>query len=154
MISVLAAAGPGCVTADEADALEVESSSEAALSSEAEALQAADLQALSRGPGDEVTSLACRWVYSQANTYNSGLGLWHTPTMSTSSGCGHLYVQKYTSGCVSARIRYYPSSGGSFTSGYQSVCNGWWAVFSVDVLAGTVFRVETTTSNAQFALDI
>jgi hypothetical protein len=155
MAASFAGGGAGCVASDEPEVETLDSSAESAISSEAEVAQPRALEALSRAPGDEVTPFACRWVYAQAGSYDSWYGVWYTSSMSTSSACGHIYVQDYTSGCVSARIRYYPSTGGSFTSGaFQSVCNGSWTAFSTNVLAGTVFRVETTTASAQFALDI
>lgn len=155
LVVFLAGFETGCVAIEATDELDLQSSDEVAISTGMEVPRAGDLEALSRASGEDVSLVGCRWVFAQASYFSYAYGeIWHTPSMSTSSGCGHLYVQKYTSGCVTAYIRYFPSSGGSFTSGLQSVCHGSWAVFSTNVQAGTVFRVETPTSYAQFALDI
>ena len=153
MISILAGTVIGCVAPGEPEELDLEPSGEAMISSGSEVPEAGALESLAKAPDDDAALVGCRWAYAQASSFDALRFVWYTPTMSSSSGCGHLYVQNYTSGCVSARIRYYPSSGGSFTSNYLQVCNGGWAPFSTNLLAGTVFRIESPTPNAQFVLD-
>src|SRR5262249_12579879 len=69
----------------------------------------------------EAEQALCRWEYMNT-PYENSLGQWFTPQQTTSSGCGHIWVENYTNGCVSAFIRYYPHSGGSFDSGSAWVC--------------------------------
>jgi hypothetical protein len=109
------------------------------------------------GQGDETVaeveqSLACAWKHVTAYNKNS-LGEYFTSTQTTSSGCGHLWVANYWSGCVTAYIRYLPSSGGYFDSPRKTVCYNNYAQFSNDVLAGTWFFI-LSSAKTEFALDM
>lgn len=104
-------------------------------------------------PSDEVGPLACTWAYPVASGFYPPEFLYITPTFTTSGACGHIWVMKYTGGCVQARLRYFPSSGGSFTSNYATVCQNSWSQITNNVLANTRFWVETPTARSEFKLD-
>ena len=97
-------------------------------------------------------ALGCVWRHVTAYNSNS-LGEYFTSTQTTSSGCGHLWVANYRTGCVTAYIRYLPSSGGYFDSPKKSVCYNSYAQFSNDVLAGTRFFI-LSSAKTEFALDL
>lgn len=99
----------------------------------------------------DLSPLACRLEYHAADLLTV-TGGYRTRKLTTSSGCGHLRVANAWGGCVTAHIRYYPSSGGHFDSAPQQVCYNNYVYFSTNLFPGTVFRVY---SNAQtvFAVD-
>jgi hypothetical protein len=100
----------------------------------------------------ETEQSICAWRHVTAYSSNS-LAQYYTDVQTTSSGCGHLWVQNYWSGCVDAFVRYYPSSGGYFDSSWMRVCNGSYTHFSNNVLAGTRFRIFAS-AKTEFALDL
>ncbi|QSQ24781.1 hypothetical protein JY651_07510 [Pyxidicoccus parkwayensis] len=101
--------------------------------------------------GGDVRAFACSSTQVVTSGFYPQEWVYITGSMTTNSGCGHIALQNYISGrCTMARVRYFPSNGGpSFTSAYMNVC-GTWAYFTVDVLAGTQFWIESPTQNAQF----
>ena len=116
-----------------------------------------DEEAVDEVQADEVLAeteqaLGCIWKHVTAYNSNS-LGEYFTSTQTTSSGCGHLWVANYRSGCVTAYIRYLPSGGGHFDSPKRSVCYNSYTQFSNDVLAGTTFFI-LSSAKTEFALDM
>lgn len=102
--------------------------------------------------GNTEQALGCVWKHVTAYSSNS-LAQYYTAIQTTSSGCGHIWVQNYWSGCVDAFVRYYPSSGGYFDSDWMRVCNGSWTQYSNDTLSGTRFRIYAS-AKTEFALDL
>lgn len=85
------------------------------------------------------------WFSGPMNGYS------YTPThrVPPTSGCRDINIQNvwHRNGsnnvCIQVTVRFYPSTGNSYTNGWKQFCGGWGArVLASDVRDNTIYRIE------------
>lgn len=114
-------------------------------------------------PAKSASAVTCRNIVNPVeavrfaeNDYQVGASYIQTVPPSSVSGCLHINVKNITQSgddlyphCAWFRVRFYPSSGGSYANDWQWRCstppNGSNVAIATDVLNGTQYRVEYQT---------
>lgn len=110
-------------------------------------------------PAPKAQAAGCHWFNYEASAggYTTGAGIVsYTPryTVPSSSTCNDInlasiYAPDPNIGwiCANVRVRFYPSSGGSYVNGWKWYCPNRTMVVASDVSNGTKYRLEFLTDH-------
>jgi hypothetical protein len=112
------------------------------------------------GPAPKASALGCHYYWDQTHSVArqsvSSTGGSRVP-YSNVSGCKDVNIRSVyvaagvNNSCGSFRVRFFPSSGGSYTNSWKQVCTSSGPkVLATNVLGGTWYSIETSGTNTEY----